>query len=73
MSRLEIKARENGPYKIVGEMTYLDADGQEQTISGSIALCRCGASANKPFCDKSHRKIAFEAPLMLLNLEINNG
>jgi CDGSH-type Zn-finger protein len=70
MSHLEIKARKNGPYKIMGTFTYVDANGQKQTTTGSnIALCRCGHSTNKPFCDGAHRQIGFAAPLMYLQLE----
>lgn len=70
MSKLEIKARENGPYKIMGTFTYVEANGQKQTTTGSnIALCRCGHSNKKPFCDGAHRKTEFEAPLMFLHLE----
>ncbi|RMF05283.1 MAG: CDGSH iron-sulfur domain-containing protein [Chloroflexi bacterium] len=63
----KIRARENGPYLIEGSATYTDADGNEQTTPGTtIALCRCGASANKPFCDGSHRAIDFKgAPIEL--------
>ncbi|RME75313.1 MAG: CDGSH iron-sulfur domain-containing protein [Chloroflexi bacterium] len=65
----QIKGRENGPYLIEGTATYVDADGNEQTTQGTtIALCRCGGSANKPFCDGTHRKINFEAPEIILQL-----
>ena len=65
----EIKGRENGPYLVAGTATYTDADGLEQTTQGSmIALCRCGHSANKPFCDGTHRKIEFEAAEVMLKL-----
>jgi len=67
--KLEIKARENGPYLIAGQATYVDAEGQEQTTSGTtVALCRCGHSENKPFCDGSHRKVEFRAPEIVLTL-----
>jgi CDGSH-type Zn-finger protein len=36
--------------------------GAAENKSGPIYLCRCGQSANKPFCDSTHRKIKFEAP-----------
>lgn len=65
----EIKGRENGPYLIEGTAVYTDADGSEKTTQGTVvALCRCGASANKPFCDGTHRKIEFEAPAVSLNV-----
>jgi len=62
MPQFEIKARENGPYKVPGVYRYEDAAGTIQTTSGeAMALCRCGQSANKPFCDGAHRKVGFEA------------
>ena len=68
MSDFTIKARENGPYKIMGMFTYIDANGEQKTTTGSnIALCRCGRSATKPFCDGKHREIGFTAPLVYLN------
>jgi CDGSH-type Zn-finger protein len=69
MSKVEIKARQDGPYMIPGSFTYTDADGNEQTTPGKmIALCRCGQSANKPFCDGSHRRVGFEAAEIILQL-----
>lgn len=69
MTKLEIKARENGPYKIKGQFSYIDENGRPQTtIGGDIALCRCGHSAKKPFCDGSHRQFGFKAPLLYLHL-----
>ena len=40
--------------------TLLQADGSEKLCAGPVALCRCGASANKPFCDGSHTRIGFK-------------
>jgi CDGSH-type Zn-finger protein len=64
MERVVIKARHNGPYKVTGPVTIIDADGTEYDLSElgeSVVLCRCGASTTKPFCDKTHSKIGFEA------------
>ena len=70
MSKVIITGRENGPYMIGGIGTFENAEGQEQVTSGSrVHLCRCGGSANKPFCDGTHRKIGFEAPAVELTLE----
>jgi CDGSH-type Zn-finger protein len=69
MTNLTIKGRENGPLLIFGSASYTDSEGNQQTTGGStIALCRCGASANKPFCDGTHRKINFEAPAIELSV-----
>ncbi|MEM7347303.1 MAG: CDGSH iron-sulfur domain-containing protein [Chloroflexota bacterium] len=70
MTSLTIKARENGPYKIYGTYTYVDEQGQQQTTQGeAMAICRCGHSAKKPFCDGQHRKTGFEAPICYLHLD----
>jgi CDGSH-type Zn-finger protein len=63
MSEIEIKVRENGPYLVSGPFTMLDADGNEFTLpeGKAVALCRCGASLNKPFCDATHSKLGFDA------------
>ena len=62
MSDVEIRARENGPYLVSGPAILIDADGNESAIEGKrLALCRCGGSQNKPFCDGTHRKIEFKA------------
>ena len=53
---------ENGPYLVKGPVTVRDADGSDYRIEReTIALCRCGASTNKPFCDGTHSKIGFAA------------
>lgn len=60
---VEIKVRDNGPYKVTGPVRLIDADGGEfQLPDGEpIALCRCGQSRTKPFCDASHRDAGFAA------------
>jgi CDGSH-type Zn-finger protein len=58
-----IKVRNNGPYKVTGPVTIIDAEGNEFELpeGDGVVLCRCGASTTKPFCDKTHSKIGFEA------------
>jgi CDGSH-type Zn-finger protein len=52
-----IKVRDRGPYKVTGPVTLVDADGNRwETGEEPVALCRCGLSATKPFCDRSHRE-----------------
>jgi CDGSH-type Zn-finger protein len=61
---VEIKARHNGPYKITGPVRLIDADGNEYELPDEgtpIALCRCGGSTTKPFCDGTHSRKGFEA------------
>jgi CDGSH-type Zn-finger protein len=66
---LTTKGRENGPDMIDGVYRYTEADGNEQTTSGSkVYLCRCGGSSNKPFCNGTHRKKDFQAPAVGLSL-----
>lgn len=58
-----IKARENGPYLVTGPFTLTDADGTvyELPEGKAVALCRCGHSSTKPFCDSSHKRVDFLA------------
>lgn len=51
----------NGPIRIEGELTLKDANGNSYDLGGrdAVALCRCGHSANKPFCDGSHNREGF--------------
>ena len=70
MSDFIVKARNNGPYLIKGPLVLEKADGEREEIQQeNIALCRCGGSQNKPFCDGTHRKINFEAPEVFLKKE----
>ena len=62
--RIEIKVREDGPYRVTGPITLIDADGNEFDLPDDgrpVALCRCGGSTTKPFCDGTHSKIGFDA------------
>ena len=52
----------DGPYFLRGEMTIASADGHEVGEGLRIALCRCGQSKNRPFCDGTHNKASFNAP-----------
>lgn len=56
----QIEVNPNGPLVISGTVTLKDKDSTESQINGKTAFCRCGASANKPFCDGSHIKIDFK-------------
>ena len=64
MADVTITVRENGSYKVEGSVRLLDADGNEfeQPQGKAVALCRCGHSASKPFCDGTHRKAGFQGP-----------
>ena len=58
-----IKIRKNGPYRIDGDdVVLIDCNGGRYSVDKHpVALCRCGASANKPFCDGAHAQIDFVA------------
>ncbi len=57
-----ITVRDNGPYRVTGPVVLEDADGNRFEIAGGrVALCRCGHSQTKPFCDGAHKEAAFSA------------
>jgi CDGSH iron-sulfur domain-containing protein 3 len=63
MQDVTIKVRENGPYLVRGPVTLTDAEGNAFVVeTADIALCRCGGSQTKPFCDGSHKTNGFTAP-----------
>jgi CDGSH-type Zn-finger protein/uncharacterized Fe-S cluster protein YjdI len=62
----EIRATRNGPLLVRGNLRILGADGTELARLEKAALCRCGQSGNKPFCDGTHNRVDFRdgsAPL----------
>lgn len=61
MTDLVIEIRDNGPYRIRGGVTVRDAGGNVFETDGVVALCRCGLSPKKPFCDGTHRSAGFES------------
>ena len=64
MSEVNIRLRDNGPFVVEGPVKLTDAEGNEFTVDSSkpaIALCRCGQSENRPFCDGAHNKCGFES------------
>lgn len=62
MRRASITPYRNGPYVVRGDFDLLDQDGNLiQTGRGAIALCRCGKSRARPFCDGTHKSINFQA------------
>lgn len=63
VSEVTITVRPNGPYKVVGPITVVDVEGRpvELPEGTAVALCRCGHSQTKPFCDSSHKRVGFVA------------
>ncbi len=59
---ITIKIKDNGPYVVEGEFRLVDAQGNEVPVK-KAALCRCGGSTTKPFCDGTHSKIGFQGAI----------
>jgi uncharacterized Fe-S cluster protein YjdI len=56
----QIKLMKNGPLLVEGGAALLDSAGNVLANEGTYALCRCGGSKKKPFCDGTHSKIGFD-------------
>lgn len=54
-----VEVSHNGPLLVYGNITIKDHEGRETKKNKVTALCRCGASSNKPYCDGTHNKIGF--------------
>jgi CDGSH-type Zn-finger protein len=61
MPPTKVIVKNDGPLRVEGEFEIVDADGKVFGVAGrtAIGLCRCGHSANKPFCDGSHKGAGF--------------
>jgi CDGSH-type Zn-finger protein/uncharacterized Fe-S cluster protein YjdI len=59
---VKISPRPDGPLLVAGNLEVLGGTGRLVARTEKCALCRCGASANKPYCDGSHKAIGFKAP-----------
>jgi CDGSH-type Zn-finger protein len=59
---MRITTMDNGPFLAKGPLLVTDAEGNEFRVEReTVALCRCGGSANEPFCDGAHSKLGFQA------------
>ena len=66
----KITVLDNGPYLVKGPVLLLDAEGNEfRAERSTVALCRCGGSMTKPFCDGTHSKVGFRAAERAVGLE----
>ncbi len=61
MAEVKVQVSKSGPILIRGPVDIVDGDGNALPVTPgqSVALCRCGHSSKKPFCDGSHRKVGF--------------
>ena len=61
MAEVTIDIIKNGPLIVNGPVELKDPDGAAYPAKQRMALCRCGGSTTKPFCDGTHSKIGFQA------------
>ena len=68
----KITVSKNGSYRVESDdMEIYDASGNKYDLAGrtTIALCRCGQSKKKPFCDGSHKTCGFDSEVAAYALE----
>jgi uncharacterized Fe-S cluster protein YjdI len=58
---VKVEVMQGGPLIVYGSIRVKGKDGQEELKANTCALCRCGASSQKPYCDGSHTDIEFDA------------
>ncbi|MFH1016801.1 MAG: CDGSH iron-sulfur domain-containing protein [Pseudomonadota bacterium] len=65
MKKTELKCIDNGPILLSGEWELINAAGKVVASSEGtpVALCRCGSSDKKPFCDGAHKKTNFQSKI----------
>ncbi|HTA55241.1 MAG TPA: CDGSH iron-sulfur domain-containing protein [Candidatus Acidoferrales bacterium] len=63
MADVNITPSANGPYLVTGPVNLTDVDGRAIAHPDQMALCRCGGSSNKPFCDGTHLSNGFDGTL----------
>jgi CDGSH-type Zn-finger protein len=63
MAGTKVQVMSNGSLRIEGDFEIVDAEGRPFGLAGrsKVSLCRCGQSANKPFCDGTHKTCGFES------------
>ena len=59
VDRVDVRPAENGPLLLRGNIRVVDGEGNVMFEGNRAALCRCGGSANKPFCDGTHKSNGF--------------
>ncbi|MDP9475121.1 MAG: CDGSH iron-sulfur domain-containing protein [Actinomycetota bacterium] len=72
--RTKITALDDGPFLVRGPVVVVDAEGSEfPSERATVALCRCGGSMKKPFCDGTHSKLGFRAAERAVGEEEGQG
>jgi CDGSH-type Zn-finger protein len=61
MADVTIMPSDDGPYIVKGQFRLVDSAGKEFEVKEAAALCRCGQSQKKPFCDGSHGRVGFQS------------
>lgn len=70
MAATKLTVKSDGSIWVEGDFEMVDQDGKAFGLAGrdKIKLCRCGLSANKPFCDGAHKKAGFSSPIQAFDL-----
>ncbi|MBP8137401.1 MAG: CDGSH iron-sulfur domain-containing protein [Candidatus Eisenbacteria bacterium] len=70
MASTKLTVMKNGSIRVEGDFELVDMDGKPFGLGGRerVGLCRCGHSANKPFCDGSHKAAGFEPNTVAFDL-----
>ena len=70
MAATRITVLNNGSIRVEGDFEIVDAEGRPFGLAGRtrVSLCRCGQSANKPFCDSAHKTCGFDSQLVAFDL-----
>ena len=70
MAATKLTVRNDGSVKVEGDFEIVDAEGKAFGLGGrpNAALCRCGHSENKPFCDGAHKKVGFQSVIHAFDL-----
>ncbi len=70
MAATRITVNNNGSLKVEGDFEIVDMEGRPFGLAGrvKVSLCRCGQSANKPFCDSAHKTCGFQSQVVAFDL-----
>jgi CDGSH-type Zn-finger protein len=70
MAPARITVMNNGSLRVEGDFEIVDQNGAAFGLMGrqKVTLCRCGQSANKPFCDSTHKTCGFESTVVAFDL-----